>query len=59
MKKTIEILEKSVKYAKKSLIDNFEKLSDEQTKGIKRGLFETMCFIELLKEIENESNVQN
>lgn len=51
MDKTIEILEKSVKYAKKQLIENWDKIESEDTLAIKRGLKETMNFIEVLKEI--------
>jgi hypothetical protein len=54
MDKTIEILEKSVKYAKKQLIENWDKIESEQTLAIKRGLKETMNFIEVLKEINNQ-----
>ena len=54
MKKTIEILEKSIKYAKKQLLDNWEKLSEEETLQIKRGISETLNFIETLKEINKK-----
>lgn len=51
MEKTIEILEKSIKYAKRELINNWHKYDVEDTIFIKRGLEETMNFIELLKEL--------
>ena len=54
MKKTIEILEKSIKYAKKQLLDNWEKLSEEETLQIKRGISETLNFIETLREIDKK-----
>ena len=54
MEKTIEILEKSVKFAKKELITNWEKIDNEESLYIKKGLQETMNFIELLKEINKK-----
>ena len=57
MEKTIEILEKSVKYAKKGLLEKWEKLNDQQTIQVKNGIRETLNFIETLKEIENDGNV--
>lgn len=54
MNKTIEILEKSVKYAKKQLLENWDKIEGEDTLAIKNGLRETMNFIELLKEINKQ-----
>ena len=54
MNKTIEILEKSIKYAKKQLLDNWEKLSEEETLQIKRGISETLNFIETLKDINKK-----
>jgi len=54
MDKTIEILEKSIKYAKKQLLENWDKIDNEDTIAIKRGLNETLNFIELLKQINND-----
>lgn len=54
MTKTIEILEKSIKYAKKQLLENWDKLSEEETLQIKRGICETLNFIETLKEINKK-----
>jgi hypothetical protein len=54
MEKTIEILEKSVKYAKKQLLDNWDKIDEEESIHIKRGISNTMNFIELLKEINKK-----
>lgn len=54
MEKTIEILEKSIKYAKKQLLENWEKLEDNEVFEIKRGLTETLNLIETLKEINKK-----
>ena len=54
MDKTIEILEKSIKYSKKQLLENWEKLSEEETLQIKRGISETLNFIETLKVINKK-----
>lgn len=54
MKKTIEILEKSIKYAKRQLLENWEKLGEEETLEVKRGISETLNFIETLKEIDKK-----
>jgi len=54
MEKTIEILEKSIKYAKKELINNWDKYDVENTIFIKKGLQETMNFIELLKKLNDD-----
>ena len=54
MNKTIEILEKSIKYAKKQLLENWEKLSNEETLQVKRGISETLNFIETMKEIDKK-----
>lgn len=54
MDKTIEILEKSIKFAKKQLLDNWEKLEDNEVFEIKRGLTETMNLIETLKVINRK-----
>ena len=54
MEKTIEILEKSIKYAKKQLLDNWDKLSEEETLQVKRGISETLNFIETIREINKK-----
>jgi hypothetical protein len=58
MDKTIEILEKSIVYAKKQLINNWEKLEENQIIEVKRGLQNTLNFIEELKVI-NENLKKN
>lgn len=54
MEKTIEILERSIKFAKRQLLDNWDKLSNDETLQIKRGISETLNFIEILKQINNK-----
>ena len=54
MEKTIEILEKSIKYAKRQLLENWEKLGEEETLEVKRGISETLNFIESLKKINEK-----
>jgi hypothetical protein len=58
MDKTIEILEKSIIYAKKQLVNNWEKLEENQIIEVKRGLQNTLNFIEELKVI-NENLKKN
>ena len=57
MDKTIEILEKSVKFLKKQLLENWDKIEEEEIINIKRGLAETLNLIVIIKDKTNKGVV--
>ena len=59
MKKTIEILEKSIKYAKKQLLDNWEKLSEEETIKLAKNMVEQNTTLRGLESDVSPSTLYN
>lgn len=51
MDKTIEILEKSIKFAKKQIIDRWDEIDEEEMIAIKNGIFDTLNLIRVLEEV--------